>query len=82
MVFLGRNFFTFGIIMVVATIVATTVFADEKDLSKNGIELKVSTSSECVDTARDFEVEVKAVAPANTGVVLQDLRDRFQGFSV
>ena len=56
--------------------------AVETDLSKNGITLSVTVSSESVDVARDFEVTVRAVAPTNTVVTLPDLRDRFRGFSV
>ena len=56
--------------------------AVETDLSKGGITLTVTTSLDGVDVARDFEVVVKAVAPAGTAVVLPDIRDRFRGFSV
>ena len=52
------------------------------DLSKNGISLTVTSSPDRVDVARDFEVTVKAVAPAGITVQLPDLRDRFRGFSV
>ena len=56
--------------------------AVETDLSKNGISLSVSATPDRVDVARDFEVVVKAVAPAGTVVSVPDLRDRFRGFSV
>ena len=56
--------------------------AVETDLSRNGISLAVTASSESVDVARDFEVVVRAVAPTGTVVSLPDLRDRFRGFSV
>lgn len=56
--------------------------AVETDLSKNGVEITLSASSENVDVARDFEVTLKAVAPAGTAVVLPDIRDRFRGFSI
>ena len=52
------------------------------DLSKNGISLTVTATPDRVDVARDFEVVVKAVAPAGQSVVMADLRDRFRGFSV
>lgn len=52
------------------------------DLSKNGISLTVTVSPERVDVSRDFEVVVKAVAPAGRTIVMPDLRDRFRGFSV
>ena len=52
------------------------------DLSKNGISLTVTASPDRVDIARDFEVVVKAVAPAGQSIALPDLRDRFRGFSV
>lgn len=52
------------------------------DLSRNGIRLSVETSAERVDVSRDFEVTVKAVAPAGASVVLPDLRSRFRGFSI
>lgn len=58
------------------------VAAVETDLSKGGISLSVTASPDVVDIARDFEVVVKAVAPAGTTVALPDLRDRFRGFSV
>jgi hypothetical protein len=58
------------------------VAAVETDLSKGGISLSVTASPDSVDVARDFEIVVKAVAPAGTAVVLPDLRDRFRGFSV
>ena len=56
--------------------------AVETDLSKGGISLSVAASPDTVDVARDFEVVVKAVAPAGTAVEIPDLRDRFRGFSV
>jgi hypothetical protein len=56
--------------------------AIETDLSRNGISLTVTASSESVDVARDFEVVVRAVAPTGTVVSLPDLRSRFRGFSV
>ena len=56
--------------------------AVETDLSKNGISLSVSASPDRVDMARDFEVVIRAVAPAGTTVSVPDIRDRFRGFSV
>lgn len=56
--------------------------AIETDLSKGGISLCVTASPDSVDVARDFEVVVKAVAPAGIELSLPDLRDRFRGFSV
>ena len=52
------------------------------DLSKNGIALTVTATPDRVDVSRDFEVEVKAVAPAGQTIVMPDLRDRFRGFSI
>jgi nitrate/nitrite transporter NarK len=66
--------------MLVAAV--SVLAAAETDLSKNGIALSVAASPDRVDVARDFEVVVKAVAPAGTSITLPDLRDRFRGFSV
>lgn len=52
------------------------------DLSKCGVTLNVETSADRVDVARDFEVTVTAVVPAGSAIAMQDLRDRFRGFSV
>ena len=59
-----------------------SAFGLTADLSKNGISLTVTASPDRVDVARDFEVVVKAVAPAGQSIVMPDLRDRFRGFSV
>ena len=66
----------------VATCSAPMSGAVTADLSKNGISLTVTASPDRVDVARDFEVVVKAVAPAGQSIVMPDLRDRFRGFSV
>ena len=66
----------------VATCSAPISGAVTADLSKNGISLTVTASPDRVDVARDFEVVVKAVAPAGQSIVMPDLRDRFRGFSV
>ena len=52
------------------------------DLSKDGISLTVTASPDRVDVSRDFEVTVRAVAPAGRTLAMPDLRDRFRGFSV
>ena len=74
-----RRFLVFGLSMLSAFPVCAAV---ETDLSKNGIALTLTSASDAVDAARDFEVTVKAVAPTGTVVALPDLRSRFVGFSV
>ena len=67
---------------VAAGAVFSVIGAVTTDLSKNGISLTVTASPDRVDVARDFEVVVKAVAPAGRTLSMPDLRDRFRGFSV
>ena len=67
---------------VAAGAVLSVIGAVTTDLSKDGISLTVTASPDRVDVARDFEVVVKAVAPAGRTLSMPDLRDRFRGFSV
>lgn len=52
------------------------------DLSRDGFEVKVETSLERIDLGRDFEVSVTVVTPENVTAEVQNLQDRFRGFSV
>ncbi len=65
-----------------ASALAAAAAGTVADLSKCGISLNVASSADRVDVARDFEVTVSAVAPAGSSIAIQDLRDRFRGFSV
>lgn len=64
------------------TAYAASANAAVSDLSRNGVSLSVETSADRVDVSRDFEVTVKAVAPAGASLALPDLRNRFRGFSI
>ena len=77
----GFAFFSMAAAWLLAAAVPVLA-AVETDLSKGGISLSVTASPDSVDVAREFEVVVRAVAPAGTAVELPDLRDRFRGFSV
>ena len=61
---------------------AVPASAAVSDLSRNGVSLSVETSADRVDVSRDFEVTVRAVAPAGASLALPDLRNRFRGFSI
>ncbi|MBQ4198689.1 MAG: hypothetical protein II649_02285 [Kiritimatiellae bacterium] len=52
------------------------------DLSRDGVTITVDATPRTVDPARDFYVTFTVVSPPGEKVVLPDLRDRFQGFSV
>ena len=71
---------TLSVFSVVVALVA--LGAEVADLSRDGIDIRVTAEPNTVDVARDFFVTLTFTSPAGTTVALPDLRDRFSGFRV
>lgn len=64
--------------MIGSLILAVTLL----DLSRNGVDVTLSTENEVVDPGRSVFVDLKIVSPENVEVLPPDLRTRVRGFSL
>ncbi|MDA3925342.1 MAG: hypothetical protein PF904_11660 [Kiritimatiellae bacterium] len=72
-----------NILLITAALLVTAVHAQfSADLSNGDIGIKISAEPETIDPAKDLMLTITIENPASLKVMLPDLQDRFQGFSL